>query len=192
MTVSLASLTKLMSLRLSTEQMEGVIAVLAEELKPLEAIRAANASRQRHKRASRDCHVTADADSNAMPRDTRVIDITSTSKQESKKEEVLTLRVEPEGFQEFWAIYPKRLGDASRKQAVRAFSPALKRCDLKTILLGARRYADHCKVTGKTNTEFVKQARTWLNADGWTETYESASSNDFSSARLLLERIGRA
>ena len=78
---------------------------------------------------------------------------------------------EPPNFAEFWALYPKRHGAADRKAAVKAFLSALKRSDLKTILAGCVAYASDCAARGKINTEFVKQARTWLNADGWTETY---------------------
>lgn len=117
----------------------------------------------------------------------RVIDNTSsslTSGQESKKEGSKNLSThsrskprpqDPEGFSDFWPIYPKRHGDADRKGAVKAFRAALNRIDLQTLLQGARTYAMFCVSNEKTGTEFVKQARTWLNADGWSETYATIS-----------------
>lgn len=72
-------------------------------------------------------------------------------------------------FEKFWSAYPKRAGAADRKAAAKAFSAALKRTDFKTLLWAAEKYAAEMQVKGKVDTEYVKQARTWLNADGWTE-----------------------
>ena len=83
---------------------------------------------------------------------------------------------DPEGFAEFWAAYPRRSGSVDRKPAAKAFRAALTRADLETILHGAKRYAADMQATGKLGTEYVKQARTWLNADGWAE-YGTASTN---------------
>lgn len=77
---------------------------------------------------------------------------------------------EPEGFDAFWAAYPKRDGNADRKGAVKAFGPAAKRAgDHSLITRAAARYAAHCREKGKLGTEFVKQARSWLNGDLWRE-----------------------
>ena len=76
---------------------------------------------------------------------------------------------EPEGFPEFWEVYPKRDGTADRKGAAKAFGAALKRAPLKTILDGATAYAAHCKAKGNVGTQYVKQARSWLNGDLWGE-----------------------
>jgi len=76
---------------------------------------------------------------------------------------------EPEDFAAFMAVYPRRAGAVDRKQALKAFAPALKRADLQTILHGARAYNAEMTAKGKVGTEYVKQARTWLNADGWAE-----------------------
>lgn len=81
---------------------------------------------------------------------------------------------EPASFGAFWSIYPKRAGDRDRKAASKAYAAAAKRVDFEIILKGAQRYAAHCDETGKTGTEFVRQARTWLNANGWEETYETS------------------
>ena len=76
---------------------------------------------------------------------------------------------DPDGFEEFWNLYPKREKNYDRKGAVKAFRAALKRIDFQTILDATRAYADYLKVNNKLNTEFVKQARSWLNGDFWTE-----------------------
>ena len=88
---------------------------------------------------------------------------------------------EPQGFDAFWAIYPKRDGTADRKGALKAFAPALKRVDLETLLDATRAYAADMKAKGKIGTEFVKQARSWLNGDLWTEYQPKSQGQDCSS-----------
>lgn len=77
---------------------------------------------------------------------------------------------DPDGFDAFWTAYPKRDGNADRKGAAKAFAPAVKRAgDHSCITRAAARYAAHCREKGKLGTEFVKQARSWLNGDLWRE-----------------------
>jgi hypothetical protein len=76
---------------------------------------------------------------------------------------------EPQDFADFMAVYPRRGGSVDRKAALKAWEPAKKRGDLTAIMDGARRYNAEMTAKGKIGSEFVKQARTWLNADGWTE-----------------------
>lgn len=203
MTVSLASLQKLMTLKLSTEQMEGVIDVLTAELAPLESSRERAAARQLRFRQRNDgvgVTLHAQRDDNVSVTSLAPVEdnITKPSlivKEVSKNlppSPSKPLSSDPEGFAELWAIYPKRAGSVDRKTAVKAYGPALKRVDLKTLLAGARKYAAFCQSTGKVGTESVKQLRTWLNADGWTETYEGKTNDDFASTRDFLQRIGRA
>jgi len=64
-------------------------------------------------------------------------------------------------FDEFWAAYPKRVGkDAARK----AFTKAIKRASIETILAGARRYASDPNLPEK---QFIPDPATWLNAGRW-------------------------
>ena len=104
------------------------------------------------------------------------------SKKERKKESKNSIlsdftnspSLQPLPFLQFWEVYPKRAGCADRKSAEKAFAAALNRkIPFDEILAGAKRYAAHCDVTQKTKTEFVRQARTWLNKEGWSETYET-------------------
>eukprot|EP01037_Dinobryon_pediforme_P020154 gene20154-20704_t len=75
-------------------------------------------------------------------------------------------------FPEFWAAYPKRSGNNSRKDAAARFDRIVKSgADPGMIIDGARRYAIWCDATGKTRTEFIQQAPTWLNANGWENDY---------------------
>lgn len=68
---------------------------------------------------------------------------------------------DPEGFAEFWAIYPRREG---KRKAAQAFRAALKRADLQAILEGAKRYADVPR-----EPQYVAMPTTWLNADRWDD-----------------------
>ena len=99
---------------------------------------------------------------------------------------------EPLGFSKFWAAYPQRDGNRDRKPAVKAFRAALKRTTFEAILAGAQAYAADMKARGKINTEYVKQARTWLNADGWTEhgRHQNAPISDERRAELEKRLYG--
>lgn len=77
-----------------------------------------------------------------------------------------------ERFVEFWQTYPKRLGTNSRKEASAKFSRAVRAgADPSEIINGAARYAAHCDETGKTSTDKVQQATTWLNQQNWETDY---------------------
>lgn len=84
-------------------------------------------------------------------------------------DDVSPTSIEHPRFAEFWEAYPKRDGSRDRKGAVKAFKRALKSTDPDTIIAGAAAYAADVRARGKENTEFVAQARTWLNGDRWTE-----------------------
>lgn len=71
-------------------------------------------------------------------------------------------------FTAFWASYPRRSGSNSRKAAFGKFCAAVKAgADPQAIIAGARRYAAWCDATGKSGTEFVRQASTFLNQQDW-------------------------
>lgn len=179
--VKLSSLQKLATLNLTTEQMAGIIEVLTVEIAPLEVSRERASSRQqryiqRHsnvrmtlseqREANVDMTFLARVEDNTLP------SLTS-GKEESKNLPLSPSKPlssdDPDGFEEFWNVYPKRLRNLDRKAAVKAFNAALKRTDLQTLVDGARAYAADCKADNKIGTEFVKQARSWLNGDCWTE-----------------------
>lgn len=92
---------------------------------------------------------------------------------------------EAEGFSEFWETYPKRDGSADRKGAEKAFRAALKRADITTIIDGAQHFSEAMTARGKAGTEFVPQARTWLNGDRWNERYDAAGPSDNKAAQNL-------
>lgn len=183
MTVSLATIQKLATLGLSTEQMAGVLEVLTVELAPLEALEQEKRERLAKDRArkfrgnipesSMEIPRTIHGNSVETPRKaSRVEDniYKPTLVDISKPPVVPHQDQDPDGFDAFWAAYPKRDGNADRKGAVKAFGPAVKRAgDHALIARAAARYAAHCREKGKSGTEFVKQARSWLNGDLWRE-----------------------
>jgi hypothetical protein len=75
----------------------------------------------------------------------------------------------PSHFEQFWTVYPERAGVQNRDAAEKAFAAACKRADPAVIIAAAERYAADLKSRGKIGTEFVKQARGWLNESLWQE-----------------------
>lgn len=71
----------------------------------------------------------------------------------------------PADFAACWADYPRRPND-SRKKALKAWQARVRAgVEPTTLLEGARRYARYCDLTGKTGSEFVKQAATFFGPD---------------------------
>lgn len=78
-----------------------------------------------------------------------------------------------EAFDRFWIAYPKRhIPSANpRKPAEKAFAGAIRRgAKPDDLVAAAKRYGAEMKTAGKAGTEFVCQARTWLNEDRWRDT----------------------
>jgi hypothetical protein len=92
---------------------------------------------------------------------------------------------EPYGFEEFWGAYPKRDGSPDRKGAAKAFKTALRRATLETILDGTDHFREAMTARGKIGTEFIPQARTWLNGDRWNERYDTSTAADSKQAQNL-------
>lgn len=156
------------------EAMAATIRFVAEELQAEERKRELAAKRQQRYRQA---HGDADVTSQERYSDAQVTPLARVEDKPLPSREVLnnTPPVPPSDLQEhpsfdaFWQVYPKRDGNADRKGAVKAFKAAAKREAPETIISGARAYAAHCKEKGKVGTEFVKQARSWLNAELWQE-----------------------
>ncbi len=186
MTVSVASLQKLMSLGLTTEQMAGVIDVLAVELAPLETIRAEMEER-RSKDRERKFRGKSKERSTEIPNKESFPHTPFKEKPTNVGLPPIVPLSEPEGFDAFWQAYPKRDGNADRKGAVKAFGAAAKRADGHEVLIrAAARYAAHCRDKGKIGTEFVKQARSWLNGDLWREWVPQEPVREVSETRVYV------
>lgn len=70
---------------------------------------------------------------------------------------------EPDGFNEFYQAFPKRV---ARRAAAKAYRAALTRASPDAVLAGACRYAT--ATIGK-DREHVAHPSTWLNADRWLD-----------------------
>lgn len=129
--------------------------------------------RQRRKRErDKEQSVTRDVTDMSRPPDTD----TDTEKIYTRR--VAPVRDDPEGFEEFWSAYPKRDGSADRKGAVKAFRAASKRVSVENIIEGATIFSEAMQDRGKVGTEFIPQARTWLNGDRWNDRYETATTEE--------------
>lgn len=68
-----------------------------------------------------------------------------------------------DGFNRFWAIFPRR---QAKRAAMKAFAAAAKRATLEVILAGAERYA---KEREREDPQFTKMPASWLNGDCWCD-----------------------
>jgi len=79
-----------------------------------------------------------------------------------REEEDLRKAHEPDPFDTFWEIYPRREAKAAARKA---WDKALKRADAGEILSGAAQYRDDLNREPK----FTAHAASWLNADRWLD-----------------------
>jgi hypothetical protein len=79
-----------------------------------------------------------------------------------------------DAFDEFWAKYPKRGGANPKAPAKKKFNKILQSgTPLDVLMSGVKRHRTDMDRTGKTGTEFVPMATTWLNQSRW-EDYQPA------------------
>ena len=78
-----------------------------------------------------------------------------------------------EDFLAFWQVFPSRRPHSNPKKPARAkFLAAVKRgVDPAVIIRGAQAYAAYVAAQ-RTDPQYIKQAATWLNQEGWTENHE--------------------
>ena len=102
-------------------------------------------------------------------------------------------------FELFKAVYPKRAGTQRWERAIKAANARIKEgATFNAMLEGAKRYAEFCKATDKTGTEFVMQAATFLGPDKpFLEPWDSPPSKSEAleqrnrqAAKEFLERDG--
>ncbi len=185
-----SSLMKLSTLGLSSEQMAVVRAVRAEELAPLEERREKDRLRKAGGKSAAPPRIIGGI-SAENPRIAPALDykpilqtvdnsrITPLNPPSTQNPPAQLIHVEqiqfPDGFEVFWDAYPSRAGGKDKPGAVKAYRAAIKRAKPEQIAAGASRYRDYCAASGKLKTEFVLQARTWLNRNGWDEDYEQSN-----------------
>jgi uncharacterized protein YdaU (DUF1376 family) len=72
-----------------------------------------------------------------------------------------------DGFEEFWNAYPKRSGNADKAGAQDAFTSSPE--DRAGLIDAAKAYAVWCGENGKTGTQYVKQAKAFIEDGLWKE-----------------------
>lgn len=80
--------------------------------------------------------------------------------------QVVSRETEAEWFLDFKLAYPHRTGDQGWRKAQKAARARMSEGHTADEMIeGARRYAAFCDATGKTGSEYVKQAATFLGPD---------------------------
>jgi hypothetical protein len=74
-------------------------------------------------------------------------------------------RADPNGFDEFWSIYPRREAQGAARKA---WAKAVKTASVEEVLAGARAYRDD-PARKRAEPRFTKLPATWLNAECWTD-----------------------
>jgi hypothetical protein len=75
-------------------------------------------------------------------------------------------------FEEWWKVYPRRKGANPKKSAHQKWELAAKRVGPEVLFEGVERYRAFCDREGKTGTEYVAMATTWLNGERWNDDLE--------------------
>ena len=98
--------------------------------------------------------------------------------------------VDPEGFPEAWAAYPKRQGGNPRATAVRAWRARLRAgITAAEMVAGTKRYAEHCRAEGKVGTTFVLMAATFFGPDLRFRTFRNLRLTRARSSLQLARRL---
>lgn len=82
--------------------------------------------------------------------------------------------IDNEDFERFWFWYPKRSGSNPKLSALTAWHKRINQgIDPNVMIGGATRYKKFCDATGKTGTEYVMMASSFLNGkEGYLEAWE--------------------
>jgi uncharacterized protein YdaU (DUF1376 family) len=92
------------------------------------------------------------------------------------RDEAVERRAKAGRWEEFKAAYPKREGGQGWPAAERKYTALVASGIVEeTLIGGARAYTAHLKATGKIGTQYVKQASTWLNQEGWNDEYSTGT-----------------
>jgi hypothetical protein len=90
-------------------------------------------------------------------------------------------------FDEFWGVYPRKVG---KPKAVSTYRRALKRASAEDIILGAKRYAED----PNRDDEYTAHPTTWLNRDGWNDPPlpSHGRKSEHLLDRMAYEEVNRA
>ena len=88
-------------------------------------------------------------------------------------------------FNEFWKIYPRRVG---KLDAEKAFIRATRRFEVDEILEGAKKFA---QMKLGEEIKFIPHPATWLNQGRWMDEYPDESKPSYSEHwnRIVAKQI---
>lgn len=86
----------------------------------------------------------------------------STGRQSGPKNHTIEPSLEPSAFDEFWKIYPLKVG---KQAAFRIFERIIKNVPVEVVLSGAKRYADD----PNRHPSYTAHPSTWLNQGRWAD-----------------------
>lgn len=89
------------------------------------------------------------------------------------------------GFDEFWAVYPRRVGKGN---ALKAWRKAIKLAPPDRIIEAARRRAEHETRFG-TEMEFIAYPTSWLNGHGWDDDLEAEAAGKRAGTKVHQSRV---
>lgn len=72
---------------------------------------------------------------------------------------------EPDGFEEFWAAYPRRLAKGTARKA---YAKAITKIEPTALLRAVKRQANAWTREGKEQ-QFIPHPATWLNGERWQD-----------------------
>lgn len=100
-----------------------------------------------------------------------------------KKEEAAT----PDGFAEFWLLYPKKVGKGAAEKSWRRIHPSLEIREVIKLAVVQQRLSP---TWSKNNGEFIPNPATWLNQRRWEDEVVRSQSEDLGTyfARIKAEK----
>lgn len=95
----------------------------------------------------------------------------SNAREEKRREEEVNLKTsrEPDGFAEFWAAYPKKVGKGAAEASWRKHRPPL-----QTVLI-AIKHASESDQWRKDSGQFIPNPATWLNQKRWEDGAQTSN-----------------
>jgi hypothetical protein len=103
---------------------------------------------------------------NLSEREDKNVHITRTNEQEPLEQELLEQEFML-AFEQFWEIYPRKVGKGRAKKALKA---ALEKTDIETILAGVEGYMAN---EDMYDLQYVAHPTSWLNGERWEDEYEA-------------------
>lgn len=93
-------------------------------------------------------------------------------------------------FEEWWTVYPKKVGKGAARSAYLKASRKLGDGFREVLLEGVGRYIMAINVSG-TEARFIAHPSTWLNGERWADDHSAASAPPSTAAARMAEQFKR-